>query len=1768
MSDMSDKKLHGAKNLQDTQWTRLIEEVRQWPCDAPEWEGVQEFIDQVQDVAEVKDRERKEAGRVQLKQALDQLWNNHEGDLAYFGFSMSSLSNWQASLCPIDQVVERTKLVKELLGELAQFRLLEQQSPQTYLEAQTHRQNQQAVQDGCNSLIKQLDQDFSTADQDPPQTSEDATEDDDLPPPEATDPGPASSPLDAPPTSEQDKQQAAEKDVGTFENALQKEALEGRIQTPILTEPEERDPAPVQPAPRELQLADDKPPSLRSAQEVAVLLQEEDKDEHWESLGWSLLAKGDWSGAYWLARSLTAANRDVPVAPELLAVLQGSRWLENDTDGLIFDIQQIASEYVPKSTTSERLLGLAAALSPSLVAQHTGLVSWLPQNEEVNPVLGALADPVRTFARAGHPLRPEDLQGVEGRATQEDAIQEISEQARHFLNTNQVSKLKFKRATDVLHHLVNHGGRLHDLLTPVIKNEADQTDQVLQRVNDFAGRRQIERYLHQIDHDLAGSKKRKITGDPVNQLVRCAEQAVGLARRWCSLISQKQTVHQSGDWRGGHVEDLRRRVKDVLPDINEELKRMQVQDQPQEEAALGRVLQWAIGQITGILRIEQQSDSKDLQEWMQHEDSSLDQALARRLLWIPEISLDDDGYPEKNQEGDIANYLRQSLAEKRSFRDACLLRIESQDFRFTDVLRNGLKNDEDLQWIEDLNDGNLKGARAALMDAVTKVQSAIEQGMVDGLLVEEERTALSAQLEKTAIEDPLYFKPLFQRLDDIEQQLNQKLESRLQELKDQWQRIRQDIAQSSQANQLDAVDAFIQRAFDQRDTRVVEEGLAHLRDFLQGESGWESDWFDPPDERDVFKEFQEACPRIGSGIKNLGSVDQLAGVIDQGQTWEGVQFGAIPLKRRKEAVEAFRSWHQLKRRYGQQTENRKHIQVLLEYLGFHLSKRESTVRIETPPSRDRLYCQVDASASDLARPIPQLGSQANGCYDLVCLWERPGAESIGAILRDLGLDTKTVIIFFLGRLSDRMRRDLAVRARERELAIVILDEILLVFLARIDDSRLRAFLRCSLPYASLNPYTPFQAGNVPPEMYYSRDRMVRQLQNESSCIVYGGRQLGKSALLRQVEREFHQPARDQYAWVEDIKLVGDPNTGESPSSLWVKLRESFKKHQLIKGNVTAIQPDNIIKRIQNSMDESPQRRVLILFDEADHFLDADAPNFQEVDRLRALIQETGQRFRVVFTGLHDVQRFNNIVNQPLAHFGQNLLVGPLEAGPARQLVREPLETLGYRFVDETTVFKVLSYTNYHPGLIQYFCHELLRRLQDQRFPLGPPYEVKANDVETVYRSPQARKVIRERLDWTLALDPRYQCIAWAMIYEQKETRDSYVRPFSTAELLELTQEWWSQGFKDVDTEGLRGLLGEMVGLGILVRNSENQYLLRSPNLVRLMGTQEDIENRLLELSIRSQPTQFQSASQHVLLDEQNRLYSPLTLAQQGHLQQIRASGVSLIFGSKALGLNVLGQALKRMGGSEIPPQELTHVDRTCAWLDSHARKQQGIEQVLAYGRLGGTGGDMVKCVWKVSEMCKDFSQRRRRPLQVVFILNPETSWTWLKLPSNKIHDLENRTDPIYLRRWNEEGIKQRLSQAEKLDSDEVCQKVMEATGGWPFLLDELLDRCGIADDPRNCVKTLVDEMDSPKSELRATSLQQVGLNFQPEAVRVLQTVVGYGKVPEEDIEALESLVDGDPPLTPDNCKMIVEFLLRLGCIEKIDGDYRVEPVIAKIFSHL
>src|SRR5690606_34354094 len=120
-------------------------------------------------------------------------------------------------------------------------------------------------------------------------------------------------------------------------------------------------------------------------------------------------------------------------------------------------------------------------------------------------------------------------------------------------------------------------------------------------------------------------------------------------------------------------------------------------------------------------------------------------------------------------------------------------------------------------------------------------------------------------------------------------------------------------------------------------------------------------------------------------------------------------------------------------------------------------------------------------------------------------------------------------------------------------------------------------------------------------------------------------------------------------------------------------------------------------------------------------------------------------------------------------------------------------------------------------------------------------------------------------DWTLALDPRYQAIAWSLVFDQMGSTDGFARAYPRAELLRLLRDNWPLGFGAVAFDDLTGLLDEMCGLGILVRDEHGRYRLRSPNLVRLMGTEEDVVQRLAELAKAPPPLTFDADSHHALL---------------------------------------------------------------------------------------------------------------------------------------------------------------------------------------------------------------------------------------------------------------------------------------------------------------
>lgn len=1797
-------------------WDHWLEEMKSLPPDSPEWEEVQveKFLQAVMSLAEEKRHER-EAGRERLRQALSTLRERCAEAITFF--EMTDCEDWSAEACLAAETAAVAEQVEHLNSAFVRYTTLRQQPVATLAEELERRRTLAELEEKIRQYHEQLS--GSLAPQVPSPI-----------PPE-------SSPLDqAQPAGEESilglEEIPTEPEISgeevpettpsvSDETQAESEISAGETIEPVLTASVEVEPdailsaepllkafqveterldeelaRPLQPTETELPLKPEKepvptliPPStLPPVREIATILQSDDRDENWQAFLWALVAEGDLPGAYWLARSRAVAERGCPVEDWLLKAVQGAQWLSVQP---LFtnDLLEITRQHQPDRHGAQGLLGLAAALCPALTAPESGLSAWLSA-PDCCPPLHSVVTAVGEFARSGRALRPEDLLGAEGDAQREESICEASQEVKRWLDEAPMRRMKIKRATDVWYNLVRPQGNLRALLLPVSEDRRGEVKQVHESLCYWQDRDEIVKLIHKIDRKLAGRARREIVSDPLDQIIRYVKEACSKAERWCELVEREQEIKTSGNWIFEQVRKLRDSVQAALPEVETVLSELRSPAYPLSLAAAARCLQRSVVQLWQTLNLLPSEAGMELStmwgrdEWLR-DASDLEAALGYRLLGLPEVALPDAGLPSQETLPSLAPMLRDACAEGRSLRAAFEGWLAREDYRFADTLLRALEDEPDIDQLRSDYEERLTGSRAALREVISQTEAAIDQAVLDGLIAEANHAEYSAKVEaiKTAIEtvDPdeglKNFAPKRAQLQEVQEALESARRERLVQQHDLWHDIQRRLTTFNlAADNFQQVVFFVQAALERGDTRVADECLARLTEVLEGSAELDESWFAQPDERHVLEEFLEATRCIEEWLGDIKSLHHVAADIQQGRTCGGIQFGGLPQPRRDEAAEAIEHWRQMKVRGARQSNNNHRIAILLRYLGFELASGVGTpVQVEDTGA-DWLYARASMSASEpLARPVPQFGSQAQGRYDVVCLWDRPGMTTLGARLHDLRLDVRSVLVLYLGRLTARQRYDVTRLTREQDLAMAVLDETLLIFLAGERDARLPVFLRCALPFAALNPYTPFQAGDVPPEMFFGRQDMARELQRPSgSCLVYGGRQLGKSALLRHVQREFHRPEQEQYAWVEDIKLVGDPQSGQTTETIWRRLREGFKRHGLISERVRTDNPEEIDRYIRETMLRFPQRRVLVMFDEADNFLSADAEdNFSTVTKLRTLMWDTERRFKVVFAGLHNVQRFQGIPNQPLAHFGTPLLVGPLEPKAAQQLVCEPMETLGYRFKDDTTVLRILSYTNYHPGLIQLFCSELLNRLRAHPPAYLPPHTIEQAHVEAVYRTTQVRERIRERFDWTIALDPRYQAIAWTLVEDQMEARDSYAQAYSSGEILQLARQSWLQGFSEVSPDQLRGLLDEMCGLGVLVRNAEGRYRLRSPNLVRLMGTEEEIFDRLVKLSEKQPEVKFDADSHHVPLDDAAQRYSPLTYAQERSLNQPRF-GVGLIFASEALGFLYIPATLKRFIPSDLPediladwadiPPEIVSGVQIREWLRRYLGNHAKYHRLIVCQRI--TGGheaaeERVQVAW---EFCRQHHQSAKQWLRVLFVFDAPATWMWLSLPRARREALEERVDAAtFPHCWNEQGVRQRLSQRNKMDSEQICQRVLVATGGWPYLLDVLLDRCE-TDDPRPFVDEIEDELALPDSPLRGEFQRCLGLKWSEPAYRMLQFIHREKEVPLELVTP--DLIGGEPPLSPEECTAAVEYLQRMGCVELHGEMLQVEAIVKQVLT--
>jgi hypothetical protein len=409
-------------------------------------------------------------------------------------------------------------------------------------------------------------------------------------------------------------------------------------------------------------------------------------------------------------------------------------------------------------------------------------------------------------------------------------------------------------------------------------------------------------------------------------------------------------------------------------------------------------------------------------------------------------------------------------------------------------------------------------------------------------------------------------------------------------------------------------------------------------------------------------------------------------------------------------------------------------------------------------------------------------------------------------------------------------------------------------------------------------------------------------------------------------------------------------------------------------------------------------------------------------------------------------------------------------------------------------------------------------------------------------------------------------------------RDSYAKDYAPSDIMNLGRNWWPQGFNSIANDYFKGLLDEMVGLGVLVRTANGRYRLRSPNTARLLGLDSQIASSLEELQKVDAPSPSDSDSYHTPLDDRGTRYGVLSNAQ-GRRLKYAGSGVGILFAAESLGLVDLPDELKRFTEREEAmfyeaPDDLNMNGRRGQTRLSVALAAHEDQRIFCYCRPRLDHSE--KLAGLVESALNDIQSRSDEDhwARVVFVLDPLSTKVWLDLPEDQRRSLEDRCEAVLpIERWNGIGIRKRLMLQERNPSPQPISAIQESTGGWPLLINVLFDEYdwGDEDDPAQACSDMTDELMDGDSALRIRFQESLGLDAKPVARVLLDRLARLenelGEAIPADFITADQIFEPSDGYPEDDIESALEFLEILSIVHRDDhNSVIVNPVVKRAFS--
>ena len=1177
----------------------------------------------------------------------------------------------------------------------------------------------------------------------------------------------------------------------------------------------------------------------------------------------NLLRGGQNARAYWLAYS----SHGQLIEPNVLGVLYEGGRIRPGTPcrGLLARFLNELANKEMDWTDDERLLFSAAVLQPILFLQpHPHALLQLVSSLAVAST--PLAEVVEYLKNAclyqgttlGSQMLGQDIEQNEIGLR----LQGIADKADNFLKRIPHFGFGYAPAKKTLEFLYRPHSDWHRLHTLIAENHR----QHLVAVRTLCGRlnpHDIVSNAHQ-EPELP-ELKRQLTGSARDKLARHLHDSLMLAAEWMTLVDESSSGGTT-DGKSERAANLKRWLEERLPVIQQRLAGLE--QTPATIAANFR-----------LADLERQLNGG------KRSSPSIDEA----CIDLPNMPLDEDMVPLEDHLPRLAEAIHRVEAEGINPRDVFVECLKRDEFERAELLiRRHDLGDAEIKRTERRRDGR----RQELMHSLSNLQIEVEDAFLLGQLSspgdqpgDDDREPLArsnllslvnegmSKLEVGSVGLNGNIRAVASVAQQIEERVGEMVEERRSRLDIERARL---VTQFPDNDQGQGGREYFERAFSdctQNQDHVAAFDLldraryavTHQEPIVRATVGTS----------EYLGRFLEQADAYREELGQPEGVRRLIDSIQTNKTAFEIPFSQLDSARRRESLSAIQKWGELGSYRIERVGNKAADAVaeICRFIGFTLVSDGTSQRGSARDGLTRFHSKLYASPT--TSPIPTYGSLLGSGLNVVVSQSRKEPEQIAEFLRQEKIQDEAVLVLLMHPESSNYRLKWQRECSASHLMALPLDLCLLVHLCG-QRNRLHALFGIGIPFIWSRPYITM-GETVAREMFVGRQAEVDSLIDaDGGCIVFGGRQLGKSALLTHVRREHHEPQQGTFIAYLDIDDLGnEPQTHEEMvRALWERVAEQLANEGAIdKLDRHAMRSsrgrnDAVPNAIVHALGKDDSKRIILLLDETDDLLDCDSGrDFALVRRLRALMAETGRRFKVVFAGLQSVQRYKNWENHPFAQLGTEMVINPLPPAAAQELIIRPFRALGFAFESTRFVLRILSLANYHPGLIQIFCYRLLEKLYAkwQRTKTNSPIRlISSDDIMNVERDESLREDIRNRFDWTLDLDDRYKVITYGLVL----TSDAST-PRMESQFMQLGRDWWPAVFESMDPQGLRAVLEEMVGLGVLLREQEDltsRYRLRSPNLLRLLGPQEAIEGELERIISLDRPTRPNPRNFHTIID--------------------------------------------------------------------------------------------------------------------------------------------------------------------------------------------------------------------------------------------------------------------------------------------------------------